>query len=403
MESDACRPSIHRQIAHQALCQPYPLQEYKVKTVASGHGLILPKRHPALYFSLSLPPMNAESAQHLMIFSEESILQMKELLASPRKIVITTHQNPDGDAMGSSLALFRAMRALGHDALVITPNAFDHFLAWLPDADTCLDGKKFPTEAAQHFKDADIICCLDYSALKRAFGLQEMIATSTATKVMIDHHIDPEDWPDLLFHVEGISSTAELVYRLLLQLGHSELIDKGTAECIYTGLMTDTGSFRFSSTTSDVHRIAADLLDRGIEVGRIHNLVYDNFNESRNRFLGYLLHKKLKVLPELNTAYITISKHDIRRFKVKTGDTEGVVNYTLSLKGIHFGVLMKETPEGTKMSFRSIGSFPCNEFASHFGGGGHHNAAGGKANLNIEETEQKFLGLLNEYQAKLKY
>lgn len=337
------------------------------------------------------------------IFSEDAVAALRDMLDEPRRILITTHKNPDGDAIGSSLGLWWVLMRLGHDVRIVVPNQFDHFLAWMPGSEEIINAWREMKLAGTLFQDAEIIFCLDFSASKRVGDLEDALTTSLATKVMVDHHLDPESWPDHLFHVEGISSTAELVFRLVHQLGHGELIDQNVAQCLYTGLMTDTGSFRFSSTTADVHRITASLLDTGIDQSRIHNLVYDQFSETRTRFLGYLLFERLKVITSRNTAYITIHIEDIKRFDVKSGDTEGVVNYGLSLKGINFAVLMKETPEGTKLSFRSIGSFPCNDFASHFGGGGHHNASGGRVDLTLPETEQKFLGLLEEYRHQLDY
>ena len=347
--------------------------------------------------------MISEKIADFHIFPDTEVQGLKDLLSSPKRIVITTHKNPDGDAMGSSLGLWHALKQLGHDVVVVSPNQWDHFLAWLPGTKEVLNAYRDMELAGKLFNDAEVIFCLDFSASKRVGEIEQFMMEAPGQKVMVDHPIDPEGWPEFLFHVEGISSTAELIFRLLVQMGHSDLINKDIAECLYTGLMTDTGSFRFSSTTADVHRIVAELLDRGLDVGAIHNSVYDNFRESRMRFLGHLLLNKLKVLPEYKTAYITISIDEIKRFRVKSGDTDGIVNYNLGLRGINFGVLMKETPEGTKMSFRSIGRFACNEFAAHFNGGGHRNASGGKVDLSLAETEEMFAGLLKEYKKKLHY
>lgn len=347
--------------------------------------------------------MISEKIADFHIFPDAEVQGLKDLLSTPKRIVITTHKNPDGDAMGSSLGLWHALDKLGHDAVVLSPNQWDHFLAWLPGTDKVKNAYRDMEGAGKLFNEADVIFCLDFSASKRVGEIEQFMMEAKGQKVMIDHHIDPEGWPEFLFHVEGISSTAELVFRLLVQMGHGDLIDKDMSECLYTGLMTDTGSFRFSSTTADVHRIVAELLDRGLDVGAIHNSVYDNFRESRMRFLGHLLLNKLKVIPEYKTAYITISIDEIKRFRVKSGDTDGIVNYNLGLRGINFGVLMKETPEGTKMSFRSIGKFPCNEFAGHFNGGGHRNASGGKVDLSLAETEAMFTELLEKYKKQLHY
>lgn len=347
--------------------------------------------------------MLTDTSSRLALYTTDSVSRLAARLQDCGPIVITTHPNPDGDAMGSSLALSAILRKMGKQVMVIVPNAYDQYLSWLQGSGEVVDASTKPAEAAALFAAADLIFCLDYNALRRVGELEAMIRSSSAEFVLIDHHLDPENFAHYNFHVAGLSSTAELVYRLILQLGAAPLIDKAIAENIYVGLMTDTGSFRFSTTTPEVHLIAADLLQAGIDVGHIHNLIYDNFSEKRTRFLGFMLYKKLKVLPEYHTAYMAVSRSEGARFDLGAGDTEGLVNYALSLKGIHFGVLLKASDRGTKLSFRSIGKFPCNEFAAHFGGGGHSNASGGKVDLSIEATEAKFLQLLEQYKDALNY
>ncbi len=347
--------------------------------------------------------MTTNTLSRFSIFPTSDIETLKDLLSEPRKIVITTHANPDGDAIGSSLGLWWLLVRKGHDVKVITPNQWDHFLAWLPGIGSILNSYRDMKKAENLFNSADIVFCLDFSAARRVGDIEEVLNKVPGKKIIVDHHLDPEDWADVLFHVNGTSSTAELIFRLAVQMEWTEEIDQWVAECLYTGLLTDTGSFRHSTTTADVHRIVAELVDTGIKPDRIHSLIYNQFSERRLKFLGHLLKDRLVVLPKLKTAYITITIDDIRNFKVKSGDTEGIVNYTLSLKGINFGVLIKETPDGTKLSFRSNGSFPCNDFAGHFNGGGHHNASGGKLTATLSETEQKFMGLLEEYRTQLLY
>jgi phosphoesterase RecJ-like protein len=368
--------------------------------------LILPNGHfaqPDYRFSLPLHPMIGETRQLSTLFPPADINQLLDMLAEPRNIVITTHRNPDGDAMGSSLGWARILSALGHTPTVIIPNAFDNYLSWLPGIGEVIDATGKPHLARKRVEAAELIFCLDFGAWKRIGDFAAVINSSKAPKIMVDHHIDPEDFGAVRFHVVGISSTAELIYRMAMQMGLTQLVDTETAECLYVGLMTDTGSFRFDTTTPEVHRIAAGLLDKGINVGRIHNLLFDNFSEQRTRFLGYLLHEKMVVLPEYKTAYMTITMKEVHDFNIGLGDTEGFVNYNLSLRGINFGILMKEGAEGTRISFRSIGSFPCNEFAAHFGGGGHHNASGGRVDLSLAETEAKILALLPEFKDQLQY
>lgn len=347
--------------------------------------------------------MSTEMSSRLALYPPEEVARLAARLEACGPIVIITHPNPDGDAMGSSLGLCLTLRKLGKNVKVVVPNAFDQYLSWLEGSGDVMDASTKSAEVATLFAEADLIFCLDFNALRRVNDLEHVIRSSPAERVLIDHHLDPEDFAQYNFHVAGLSSTAELVYRLLVQLGHAPLMDKGIAENLYVGLMTDTGSFRFSTTTPEVHLIAAELLCMGIDVGHIHNLIYDNFGEKRTRFLGFMLYKKLKVLPEYHTAYMCISRAEGARFDLQPGDTEGLVNYALSLKGIHFGVLLKASDKGTKLSFRSIGKFPCNEFASHFGGGGHHNASGGRVDLSLEATEEKFLQLLPQYKEALDY
>ena len=347
--------------------------------------------------------MLSEITTQLTLFKPLEVERLRLKLQTCGPIVITTHSNPDGDAIGSSLALALMLQKMGKEARVIVPNAFDHYLSWLAGTPDLIDAAAKPADAAALVAAADLIFCLDFSALRRCGDVEPLILASSAERVLIDHHLDPEDFAQYNFHVAGLSSTAELVYRLFVHLGVAPLVDKDIAENIYVGLMTDTGSFRFNTTTSEVHLIAAALLQTGIDVGRIHNMIFDNFGEKRMRFLGFMLYKKLHVLPEYHTAYLAVTRSEGQRFDLGAGDTEGLVNYALSLKGVNFGVLMKASDRGTKLSFRSIGKFACNEFASHFGGGGHYNASGGKIDLNIEETENKFLKLLEQYKDALDY
>lgn len=347
--------------------------------------------------------MLTEAGTRLALYPADAVARLVARLENCGPIVITTHPNPDGDAMGSSIALQRMLKKMGKEATVVVPNAFDHYLSWLEGASDVVVASAKAAEAASLIAAADLIFCLDYNALRRVGELEPLIANAQAARVLIDHHLDPEDFAQYNFHVAGLSSTAELVYRLFLQMGLGPLMDKSIAENIYVGLMTDTGSFRFNTTTTEVHLIAADLLQLGIDVGQIHNLIYDNFGEKRIRFLGFMLYKKLKVLPEFHTAYLAVSRSEGARFDLQPGDTEGLVNYALSLKGINFGVLLKASDKGTKLSFRSIGKFACNEFAAHFNGGGHYNASGGRIDLNLDATEAKFLELLPQYKDALDY
>lgn len=327
----------------------------------------------------------------------------KELLASPKKIVITTHHKPDADALGSSLGWAAYLKQLGHQVNVITPTDYPRFLFWMEGHhDVLVFNENGQAKSAELIAAADLICCLDFSALSRINELGELVRNASAKKLMIDHHLEPELFADFMLWDTKAAATAELVYDLIEMLGDKAKITVPMAECLYAGIMTDTGSFRHPSTTQKVHLVISELIGLGLEPSRIHKLIYDNHTEQRLRFLGFALSEKLTVLPEYHTAYFAITDAELKRFDSQTGDTEGLVNYALSIEGITMGVLMVDRKEMIKISFRSVGAFSVNEFArQNFEGGGHKNAAGGKSNLSLAETEKKFLALLPQYKDKL--
>lgn len=326
-----------------------------------------------------------------------------DLLRHPHRIVITTHQNPDADAMGSSLGLAGYLRQKGHSVTVITPTDYPHNLTWMPGNDEVLAfEEKQRTQVEQLIAEADTIFCLDFSALDRIRELAPMVRQARATKVMIDHHLEPETFADFAYWDTTAAATAQLVFKLIEQLGEGELIDADVAACLYAGLMTDTGSFRHSNTTPEVHRIAAALLERGIDVSQIHRLIFDGVSLDKLRLLGYVLNEKLRVLPEYNFAYITLTADELRRFRSKTGDTEGLVNYALSVEGVIAAAILIDRGEEIRLSFRSVGDFSVRELVHvHFNGGGHKNAAGGRSKLSLAEAEAKLLAILPEYQTEL--
>lgn len=328
----------------------------------------------------------------------QDLSALKHALTSPKKVVITTHPKPDADALGSSLGLAAYLKKKGHDVAVITPTDYPGFLHWMyGNGDVIVFNEGNEEISATLVAEADLIFCLDFSALGRIFELGALIAAATADKVLIDHHLEPENFARYNFWSTSAASTAELVYQLIVDLGDRNLIDKQISEALYAGIMTDTGSFKHPGTTEKTHEVVADLIRLGTDVHRVSKLVYDNNSIERLRFLGYALSEKLQFLPEYNTAYIAISAQELERFKSRTGDTEGLVNYALSIEGVVLAALMTERPEAVKISFRSIGDFSVNTFArEHFEGGGHKNAAGGKSDLSLEETVQKFLKLLPE-------
>jgi bifunctional oligoribonuclease and PAP phosphatase NrnA len=333
----------------------------------------------------------------------QKLEELKELLfKNTLKILITTHHNPDADAMGSSLALQKK----GHEVQVIVPSIYPNFLNWLPNIkEVVVFDEKATPKSEELIEAADLICMLDFSAYQRLHGLAPIIQKSKSKTLLLDHHLEPDVVSDYELWNPHAAATAELVFDLIEMLGDKELIDSKIGSCIYAGIIADTGSFKFPSTSAHVHRITAELLDLGVNTNMIHRFIYDNGTEKRLRFLGFALKDKLSVLPDLHTAYFAFDIHELERYSNQTGDTEGVVNYALSLKGIIFAAIFIQKPDGgVKMSFRSVGDFAVNEFASkHFEGGGHKNAAGGISHdLNLEKSVLKFMSLLSEYKNQLK-
>jgi len=331
------------------------------------------------------------------------LAQLKELLNEPRQIVITTHHKPDGDAMGSSLGLYNYLIQKGHQVRVITPTDYPTFLQWMPNNPEVIIYTDKPAESEELVAAADIIFCLDFNALSRINELGNFVREAKAVKVMIDHHLEPEGFDDFRHWSINACASAQLVYDFIVNLmDEKHLINKDVATCLYTGIMTDSGSFRFPNTTAEVHHIVADLITCGAENSRIHQMVYDNFSESRLRFLGHCLINKLEVFTEYNSALITVTKEDLKNFQITTGDTEGVVNYALSINGIKLAALIVERKDRVKLSLRSTGDFPANEICKkYFNGGGHRNAAGGFSDESLAQTVDKFKTILPEYKTLL--
>jgi len=346
---------------------------------------------------------NTFAAQMKNRFPEAELEDLRQRLSRPNKIVITTHHKPDGDAMGSSLGLYHYLASKGHRVTLVVPNDFPDFLLWMPGTEVVVDYDKAPDIAIEKIQEAELIFCLDFNAISRLEKFGPVIGNSPADKVLIDHHLDPENIFQHAFSYTDACATSELIYEFIVAMGDRHLLNKDIAECLYTGIMTDTASFRFASMLSNTHRIIADLMDAGAENHKIHESVYDNSSEERLRFLGYCLGEKLRIFPEYHTAVISISKEELSKFKNKTGDTEGIVNYGLGIKGITFAAFFAERPGIVKISFRSKNNFSAKDFANkHFEGGGHKNAAGGKSNISLNETIDKFISLLPEYKDALK-
>ena len=321
-----------------------------------------------------------------------------ELLDDSGHIVITTHHNPDGDAIGSSLALYHYLRKLDHNVSVVVPNEFPDFLKWMNGTGDMVIAEK-SSEYKQLLKNAELVFCLDYNALNRVGVLTKPLEESKAPKILIDHHPHPElEQFDYAISTIETSSTAELVYDLMISMSGTAALDKNSAEAIYVGIMTDTGSFSFACNYAGTYSKIAELVKAGINPGQVHRLVYDTYSESRLRLLGYCLSEKLTVLTAFDTAYIALSKEELERFNYQIGDTEGVVNYALSIKGIKVAVLLTERSKKIRLSFRSKGDFAVNDIArEHFAGGGHKNAAGGDSFVSMDETIEKLKSILLKY------
>jgi len=324
-------------------------------------------------------------------------------LDTPRKVVITMHQKPDGDAMGSALGLYHFLVELGHDATVISPTNWADFLTWMPGVKKVIDFENQKEKARTLIQQAELIFCLDFNILHRTKNMEQPLAAANGMRILIDHHEQPQR-EAFAYGISDTakSSTCEMVYDFIVQSGHANKLNVDIAQCLYTGLMTDTGSFRFPSTTASVHRMVAALKELGLKHTDIHEHIYDNFLENRLRFIGFALVNRMEVLYEYNTALMYVTKEDLYEYDIKTGDTEGLVNYLLTIRGIKFGALVIDRNEERKWSFRSKGYFDVNLFArKHFEGGGHMNAAGGRSSDSLEGTVRHFKHVIKEYQIQL--
>jgi phosphoesterase RecJ-like protein len=319
-----------------------------------------------------------------------------------QKVVITTHHKPDGDAMGSTLGLWGFLREFVEDVVVCTPTDYSENLFWLPGNEWVLDFEKEAQKVAEKVVAADLIFCLDFNRLSRINQLGDLVRAASAQKVMMDHHLEPEEFADYTYWDHGASSTCELVYSWIENHFGSDHVTPSIATCLYTGLMTDTGNFQHNNTKPNTLRLAADLMEHGADHLMIHANIYDVFSLDRSRLFGYSLYKKLEIIPECKTALIYLDRQELKEFNVQTGDTEGLVNFGLGLKDIVLSVLIIDRTERVKMSFRSKGDFPANELATkHFEGGGHRNAAGGQSTDTLEATVAKFKNVVWEYQSQL--
>lgn len=334
---------------------------------------------------------------------QEKIEELQSLLQNPKDIVITVHRGPDGDALGSALALYGVLSQLGHSVTVVSPNNYASFLYWMKGNENVVIFTEQEEKSTEITNNADLIFLLDFNNLSRIGEYTDVVRDASAKKIMIDHHQDPDfEVADIVISDTRYCSTAQLLFEVIENLGYKHLINKDVAECLYAGIMTDTGSFKFSSTTSETHRVVAELIDAGTDNAGVHDLIYDNYSPERTKLLGYCLNKKMQIFQNFNSAVLSLTEEELKRFNFKKGDTEGFVNYALAIKGIIFAVFITEKEGVVKLSLRSKGGFKVNEIAKkYFSGGGHVNASGGVSDLSVEETIEKVISIFKEYKNQL--
>jgi len=336
-------------------------------------------------------------------FNRNDITTTARILASSGKqVVILIHINPDGDALGSSLGLQMLLEKLGHTCKVISPNDYPGFLKWLPGSDQVIILEESPVDAMMILQQAEIIFAVDFNELTRIQKLNDAFAVSRAHKILIDHHPEPDMEVHYLLSDITASSTAELVYRFIKDTGLHQWMDRDIASCLFTGIMTDTGCFSYNSSERKTWETVAELLDYGIDKDRLYALTYDNYSADRMRLLGYGLNERMEVFPEYRTGFIWLTRKDLKKYHFEVGDSDGFVNYPLSIKGIRFSALFIEKDDYVRISFRSKGNFAVNDFSrKYFNGGGHANASGGESFLSLEETVRRFRELLALYNDQL--
>ena len=338
------------------------------------------------------------------IIEQSKIDHFAKWMERADKIVIVAHVSPDGDAVGASVGLWHFLNTQDKDVTVIVPNAFPDFLRWMPGSKDILLYDRYKEFADKLIAEADVICCLDFNATSRIDAMADAVLASPARKILVDHHLNPEDFCRIIISHPEISSTSELVFRLICRMGYFSDITKEGAECIYTGMMTDTGGFTYNSNNREIYFIISELLSKGIDKDDIYRKVYNTYSESRLRLMGYVL-SQMKVYPDYHAALITLTKKEQNRFNYIRGDSEGFVNIPLSIKNVVFSCFLREDTEKPmiKVSLRSVGRFPCNQLAAEFfNGGGHLNASGGEFYGTLEEAKsvlelalEKFKPLLN--------
>ena len=333
----------------------------------------------------------------------EKASEIKRLVEKSDRVAILVHRNPDGDAVGSSLALAHFLRGMGKIADVIVPNAFPDFLKWLPASDRVVNFEQKREEAVELLNKADIIFCLDFNALSRIGEIADIVSPLSTPRILVDHHLYPEEGFAVAVSNTAACSTAELVYNLLDYLNDGALLSRYIAECLYTGIMTDTGNFAYASNRKEIYLVVARLIEAGIDKDVIYRKVFYNYSIDRLRLFGYVMNHKLSYYPQSNATLITLTYNEMRRFNAIKGDTEGLVNMPLQIKGVRFSCFLREEQPGKiNVSLRSVDDFPCNSVAADFfSGGGHKNASGGEVQGTMEEAVERFNRAIEKYADEL--
>ena len=338
--------------------------------------------------------------RHITASKSEEIIT---LLKNSSNVVITSHHNPDGDAIGSSLGLYHILKEIGIETRIIIPNELPSFLKWLPGSHEIVRFSKQKEAAQKLMGEADVIFALDFNGAGRLEAMKDDFSSSRAAKILIDHHPHPENIFDWKLSNTKSSSTAELIYEFATIINAEDIINLEAAQNIYTGIMTDTGSFSYACSNPRTFEIVAKLIAKGVKIEEVQQQVYNNFSENRMRLVGHALATKMRVFPEHRSAFISLTRNELKQFKYKIGDTEGLVNYPLSIKNIIFSALLIENTDFVKVSLRSTGNFKANKICEeYFNGGGHVNAAGGKAFASLSQTEEQFIEILHKHKNELK-
>ena len=337
------------------------------------------------------------------IISVGNINAVKELLDKNERILIFSHKNPDGDAVGSSLALYQCLKNMGKDVSVVLPNAFPDFLSWLPLIADVLLYNEEKDKVDNLVNSAELIFCLDFNTLSRVGDAATILGDCNAVRILLDHHPYPSDEFDIQMSHPEACSTSELAFRLIKALGGIGAVTYEIAQCVYTGMMTDTGAFAYASTRKDIYIIIAELLEKGIDKDKIYRSVFYNYSLSRMRLLGYVMNEKLKVYNKYNASLITLTHDELMRYYAVKGDTEGLVNMPLQIKGMRFSCFLREEQPGKiNVSLRSVDDFPCNAVAAkYFNGGGHKNASGGELHCSMKEAVELFVRALQSFKTEL--